>query len=375
MNLKFLTGQFDLREEAHDLSNEAEGSEIESEGLEEGSEESGDNEMEEASDDSEESSESDSELVENSEAETEDELKEEIQDAIDEGASEEEIKQMIKKFELKVNGKVKEVEIDLSDEEAVKRELQKSMAFSEKAKEAKELKSTYEQALKELMTNPIAALAELGIDVDELASGHIMKKIEDEQKTPEQKEAERQQQELAEAKRKLAEYEASQKRLEEERRAEEAKKTIQAEIDDAWDKTGVVIPKNPKFISRVADALDWAETQVDEITGEKLFPNVSIADVLPLVEEEYFKEMNEFIENTPEDYLEKYGVARATKKKVEKSTAKKPAPNNVSNLQKDTAKAKQVKKASSEKKQVQKQSSSDFFRNLLLDHADVEEYE
>lgn len=374
MNLKFLTGQFDLREEAHDYSNDAEGSEMESEGLEDGSEESGDSEVEDVSDESEESSESDSELVENSEAETEDELKEEIQNAIDEGASEEEIKSMIKKFELKVNGKVKEVEIDLSDEEAVKRELQKSMAFSEKAKEAKELKSTYEQALKELMTNPIAALAELGIDVDELASGHILKKMEDEQKTPEQKEAERQQQELAEAKRKLAEYEANQKRIEDERRAEEARKTIQAEIDDAWEKTGVAIPKNPKFISRVADALDWAENMVDEITGEKLFPNVSIADVLPLVEEEYFKEMSEFIENTPEDYLEKYGVARAAKKKVETST-KKPAPNNVSNLQKDTAKAKQVKKASSEKKAPQKKSSNDFFRELALQYSDVEEYE
>lgn len=321
-----------------------------------------------------EASSDESEHVENSSAETEEELEEEIEQAIEDGATEEEVKSMIKKFNLKVNGKEKEVEIDLSDEEAVKRELQKSMAFTEKAKEAKQLKDTYEQALQELLSDPISALRELGVDVDELSSQHILKQIEEEKKSPEQKQREEEQRQLAEYKRKIEEMERREKELEEQKKSEALLSELQRELDDAWDKTGAVIPKNPEMISRVADALDWAESQVDEFTGERLYPDVTIEDVLPLVQEAYFDEMQKFISNTPEDYLEKMGVARAAKKKVAEQVKKKVVPKNVSNLKKETASAKQAKVGST-KKAEPKKSSRDFFRELAEQYPDIENYE
>ena len=272
---------------------------------------------------------------------TEEELEDAVKEALEEGATEEEVVNMIRKFELKVNGKTVEREIDLSDEEAVKRELQKSAAFTEKAKEAKELKQTYEQALQELINDPIAALSQLGIDVDEISSKHILNKIEEEQKTPEQKESDKIKKELEAYRKKAQELEEKQKKDDQDKLIQQNLEMVEKELEEAWENSNVTIPKNPKNISRVVDALEWAENQVDEINGEPLFPGVTIADVLPLVEQEYFEEIGSFIKDAPEDFLEQYGASRKAKKEVEKKVAKK-APTNVSNLQKANAKSKQI---------------------------------
>lgn len=305
-------------------------------------------------------SEDDSEHVANSEAETEEELQDELEAAAAAGASTEELKSMVRKFELKVNGRTVEREIDLSDEEAIKRELQKSMAFTEKAKEAKELQQTYQKALEELINDPISALAELGVNVDDIAAGHIMKKIEDEQKTPEQREREKIQKELEEYREKLKKIEDEKNAIEQARMQEQQMAQLQEEIDNAWKMSNVTIPKNPKFISRAADALDWAESQVDEITGEPLFPDVTIADVLPLVEQEYFEEIGSFIKEAPEDFLEKYSISRKAKKEAQKKKITPPV--NVSSLNKDSSKSKQS--SSQPKEKERSVSSADFFKKL-----------
>lgn len=290
-------------------------------------------------------------------------LEEEINEAIEDGASEAEIKSMIKKFQLKVNGKEKEVEIDLSDEEAVKRELQKSYAFSEKAKEANELKKTYQEALNELLNDPISVLASLGVNVDELSSKHILNKIEDEQKSPEQKESERMAKELETYRKKIQEIEKEKKEAIEREQSAKVMASLEKELDEAWKTSGVVIPKTPEFITRVADAIDWAESLVDEITGERLYPNVSIADVLPLVEQEYFSRFNEILDVAPEEALSRYNLSKAVKKQVEKKPAPaKKAPTNVSNLNKANAQSKQI--TSEDKPSERKLSARDFFDNL-----------
>jgi 23S rRNA-/tRNA-specific pseudouridylate synthase len=55
-------------------------------------------------------------------------LQDQIAEAKASGASKKEIQKMIEKFELKVNGKNVVKEIDLSDKEAIKRELQLALA-------------------------------------------------------------------------------------------------------------------------------------------------------------------------------------------------------------------------------------------------------
>jgi len=307
--------------------------------------------------------ESSEDLSASSEVSTVEELEGEIEQAVAEGASEAEIKSMIKKFQLKVNGKEREVEIDLSDEEAVKRELQKSMAFSEKAKEANELKKAYQDALNELMNDPISVLASLGVNVDELSSKHILNKIEEEQKTPEQKEQERLTRELESYRKQIQKIEAEKKAAEETAQAQKALMSLEKELDEAWGNANIVIPKNPKFISRVADAMDWVESQVDEITGKPLYPNVTIAQILPMVQDDYFAEMADVMNNAPEEALSKYNLSKAVAKQVEKKASDiKKAPTNVSNLNKATAQSKQV--SSEPKKSERRVSARDFFDNL-----------
>lgn len=324
--------------------------EMDSEDAESASEEGADSEMPNSN------SEADGE-----EPETVAELQDAVEQAVEEGASQEEINNMIKKFELKVNGKTVEKEIDLSDEESLKRELQKAMAFTEKAKEAKELKSTYEQALQELINNPIQALADLGVDVNEVTSKHLLQQIEEEQKSPEQKEREAMQRELEAYRKQVKEAEEREAKAKEERIMQEQLANIQKELDEAWENANTNIPKNPRNISRVIEALEWAENEVDEVTGEKMFPNVSIADVMPLVEEEYFKEISEFVSSSPEDVLEQIGLAKRAQKAAAKAPAKK-APTNVSNLQKESAKAKSASVKS--ESAAEKKSARDFFREL-----------
>lgn len=293
-----------------------------------------------------------------SEAETQEELQEEIEQAIEDGASAQQVQNMIKKFQLKVNGKVEEVEIDLNDEETLKRELQKARAFQYKAKEAAELQTTYKKALEELLNDPIAALQELGVDVNNLSAKHIMNQLEEEQKSPEQREKERLQKELELAMKQLKQIESEKERIRMEKEQAEAFSQLEKELDDAWKGGGIAIPRNPTTIRKVIDTLEWAEGLVDEVTGKPMFPNVGIADILPMVQDEYFKEMGEFFSAAPEEFMTRYGVSKKAEKAAKKVVPKK-APTNLSNI-KDVAGS----KVSEQAENKPKIRSADFFRSL-----------
>src|SRR5690554_5823586 len=72
---------------------------------------------------------------------TAEDLEAQVQEAVENGASKEEIKNMIKEFELKVNGKTVKTKIDLADEEAIKRELQKAYAFNDVSQKYSQLEN------------------------------------------------------------------------------------------------------------------------------------------------------------------------------------------------------------------------------------------
>jgi hypothetical protein len=93
------------------------------------------------------------------------ELQEAVEDAIANGASEKEVKNLIKEFQLKVNGKVINKTIDLSDENALKNELQLSAAARQAMQEAANLKKLYESEVNRLKQDPFSVLAELGLDL------------------------------------------------------------------------------------------------------------------------------------------------------------------------------------------------------------------
>lgn len=289
-------------------------------------------------------------------AETKEELKEEIEEAIEDGATEEEVKDMIRRFELKVNGKTIEREIDLSDDETIKRELQKAAAFQQTAQEAAELKKLYESEIRRLQANPWDVLQELGLDPEELNDRFLEERITELKKTPEQIERESMERELAEARERLRAIERQEQERAEQAALAQAEAELQDEIIAALD-AHKGLPPTQKTMSRIADALMYAMDYAEENGYD---PNaVSVADVIPHVVEEYRNEMRDLLDNAPETMLEEYvgkkNIDRLREKRVKEAkkaqTPKKEVKPTTNSLKKDD-------------KPKEKVSSSDFFRNL-----------
>jgi hypothetical protein len=124
-------------------------------------------------------------------AESTQDLQDAVEGAIANGASDKEVKNLIKEFQLKVNGKTVNKTIDLSDENALRNELQLSAAARQAMQEASNLKKLYEQEVSRLRKNPWQVLEELGLNPDEMAELRIQQRIEEMKKSPEQLEREK----------------------------------------------------------------------------------------------------------------------------------------------------------------------------------------
>jgi len=289
-------------------------------------------------------------------AETTEELQDEISDAIDEGATEEEVKNMIRKFQLKVNGKTVEKEIDLNDEEALKRELQKSAAFQTTAQEAAELKKMYESEIRRLQSNPWEVLSELGLNPEELNERFLEDRITELKKTPEQVERESMERELQSARDRIKEIEKAEQDRKEQSLLAQAEQELQDEIIAALD-SHKTLPPTQKTMSRIADALMYAMDYAEENGYD---PNsVAVSDVIPYVEQEYREEMRSLLDNAPETMLEEYvgkqNIDRLRKNRVEAAKKAQTPKKDV----KPTANS-----LKSESKPKEKVNSRDFFRNL-----------
>jgi hypothetical protein len=283
-------------------------------------------------------------------AETVEELQEEVEEAIADGASEEEVQSMIREFKLKVNGKEITRKLDLSDEEAITRELQKAYAGQLAMQKQKELEKTYEEDVRALLEDPFATLEKLGLNPDELAEQRIRAKVEELQKSPEQREREQLQRELAAEREKLKQIEEEKARVEKEQLEQQAAIQLENEILEALD-AHTRLSANPKIIGRIADMMYWAE--------ENGFPGTSAKEVLPLVEQEIRDEVRQMMDEMPEEMMEEYiGKKNLERLRNKRLSAKKP--NNISNV-KPTTEAVQAKK---EEKPKKKMRAKDYFKNL-----------
>lgn len=237
-------------------------------------------------------------------------LQEELQEAVEAGASEKEIKQMIREFELKVNGKTVKQSIDLNDPEAVKRELQKAYAFNEVSQEYATVRKQLNNKIAEWKSDPAQALLDLGIDPLEYAEARIAKEVEELKKDPHQKAIE-------ERDRKIAEYAAKEKAREERERAlenekqdQEAYAVLQQEIQQALSEHPYIKPTELTE-RRVADMMAHYSVK---------FPEITAAQVIPMVESEMKAEFNQILESLPEEYIEKFLGKNAIDKLSKKFT-------------------------------------------------------
>lgn len=283
---------------------------------------------------------------------SETDLQNAVEDAIASGASKKEVQNLIKEFQLKVNGKVINKQIDLSDENNLRNELQLAAAARQSMQEAANLKKLYEKEVGRLKQNPWEVLQELGLDPDELAELRIQQRIEEMKKSPEQLERERIQVELQAAREEA-------RRLKEERDAtqfeqlkEQAAAQIEVEIEQALD-SHKTLPKSRHIVKRIADSMLWAiNNGFDDVTAE---------DVMPLVEKEWRDEMSRLMDDSPEDILEQLIGQR----NIERLRAKRLNAMNTSNA-KTAASIKSTSASVQKKNEAPKEKikQRDFFRNL-----------
>jgi len=280
------------------------------------------------------------------------ELQEAVEDAIANGASEKEVKNLIKEFQLKVNGKLINKTIDLSDENNLKNELQLAAAARQSMQEAANLKKLYEKEVSRLRQDPFSVLQELGLDPDQLAEMRIQQRIEEMKKSPEQLERERIQAELQAAR------EEAQK-LKEEREAEQFEKLkeqaafqIESEIEQAL-YAHKTLPKSRHIVKRIADSMLWAMNNG--------FDDVSAEDVMPLVEKEWRDEMSRLMDDSPEDILEQLiGQRNIERLRAKRLNAMAASGAKTASSVKSTAASVQKQ----EEKKSEKIKQRDFFRQL-----------
>lgn len=246
--------------------------------------------------------------------------------------SKKEAQQLKKTLKLKVDGEDIEESIDFSDDEALKRMMQKARGFDKRAKESATMKSQLEQLVEMLQNDPEGILEKLGHNVDDFAQKRLEKQIENMKKSPEQLEREKMSKELEDLRKEKTKAESDRKNAEMEKMRNQHAQQIENDISEALDSAKSILPKkNPAVMKRVAEAMYFAATHG--------YPQVSAKDVLPMVEKQWQEEINSILNEAPEEVLErivgKGNLDRYRKGKISKKKAA-PATTTAKQVVKDT---------------------------------------
>lgn len=158
-------------------------------------------------------------------ASSQEELEQEIQEAAENGASEEEIKSMIRKYNLKIDGQEIEQEVDLGNDEEMIKTLQLAKKSHKTMQEKAELERATARFLQEMRNNPFEALKQLDPNFDEMGyvSKFVDNLIKQNEMTPEEKENARIKSEYEQM---LAERDRLKQENEERQRAEQTQQLV-----------------------------------------------------------------------------------------------------------------------------------------------------
>lgn len=266
-----------------------------------------------------------------------DESAEQIEELVEESSEEQQAQEeaqkkaeqaLRKKYNLKVNNKVKELELDLGNDAEVQKYLQKALAADEKFEEAASIKKGFANLIEQIKTNPLAILThpDIGVDIKALATQVLAQEMEDMEKSPEQKRIE-------ELERKLKDKEELEKQIEEEKKQAELAKLeseaieeLDVQITEALAKSE--LPKSPYVVKRIADTMYNAMRMG--------YADVSVAQIMPYVEEQITGEIQALFDAAPEQtsqkLLEKF-VGKKNLDKYRKARVAKSKPSSLSSLQ------------------------------------------
>lgn len=266
--------------------------------------------------------------------------------------SKKEAQALKKKLKIKVDGQEFDEEVDFSDEEGLKRHLQKSKAFDKRLKEFSGYKSQVEEAFQMLQNDPEAFLEQMGLNVDDLAEKRLSRKIEEMKKSPEQLEAEKMRKELEEYKKKEKDASERASKAELERMKNEQAMQIENDITVALESTKSILPKrNPAVMQRVAQTMLLAM--------QKGYYNVTAKDVIPLVEKQYRDEVASLLGSSSDDVLEMFATKERLnnyrKSQISQRKTAPPTPQKSKVVDTGTSKTEKAK-------EVEKYHMKDFFK-------------
>lgn len=243
------------------------------------------------------------------------ELQDQIQEAKDNGATKQEIKDMIEEFELKVNGKTIKHKFDYNDKEAIKRELQKAYAFNDVSNEYAQVRKGMNAKLESWKSQPEEFLKDLGLNKQELLEKWAKEELEQLQMDPKDRALKEKEMELERYKEMERQLQEEKQRAEQEKQDKEALDFLRSEINEALSAHSFLKP-SPALERRVADMMAYQSSKN---------PNVSAQDVLPMVENEIISEFNEIIASVPEEYIAKL-LKDQSLEKIAKKIPKPQAP-------------------------------------------------
>lgn len=280
-----------------------------------------------------------------------------IDAAVDSGEiTKKEAQSLKKKLKIKVDGEETEMEIDFADEEGLKKHLQKAKAFDKRAKEYASLRNTVESLMQELDTDFEGAMKKLGKDPEKMAVEFLKKQVAELEKSPEQIEREKMQRELEELRTEKKRAEEERQNLELEKMRNQYATEIENDITNALSKS--TLPKqNPRVIKRVAQTM-YQIMEMKDSSGNSLYPDVKVADVIPIVEKEWREELRSYFDTSQEDMIEELVGKHNLEKLRKKRLAKRPnAPAASINAIKDTGSKGQPKE------EAPKKTYKDFFKD------------
>lgn len=237
-----------------------------------------------------------------------------------------------KTFNLKVNGKDYQEEVDLSDDARIIKALQLERAAqgafqraSEREKELEMMNNQLEQFFQMMKENPLAILTnpELGLNAEDIATKILNSKIEEEMKSPEQKE-------LEEARAKLKKFEEDQQKNKnevEKARMEKFQAEVEKEISDSI--SGAIekgeLPQSPYIIAKFGQLMEVALSRGVDISAEEL---------IPVVKSAYIRDMKDMLGKLPDQVVEDLissdrvkNIRKTQLSKIKQASAKTPSLN------------------------------------------------
>lgn len=257
-----------------------------------------------------------------------------------------------RKFNLKIDGREEELELDLDNEEELIKHLQMSKVGHKRMQEYAELKKGVEELFDTLGADPLKVISDPRLKIPaevrrKMAEAIINEEIEELSKTPEQKEKERIQKEYESLKKQVEEEKKARAEAEFQRMQEQQAVALDNEISAAIEAGG--LPKNARTVRYMAEALMFCLQNNLDLTAK---------DLVPYVKKQTLGEFKEMVGSLPDEEFEDWvGKDRLTSMR-NKRVAKAKPPTDPSLIKPTGA---EVKK---DPEPVKKQSAREFFKNL-----------